>query len=61
MLILVSAGINSLTPAEACRINLKIENGWEDLIREATYDQNKLTRFTFNKANTIIFIFYPQQ
>ncbi|MHA1754592.1 MAG: hypothetical protein ACTSYR_03655 [Candidatus Odinarchaeia archaeon] len=25
------------TPAEACGIDLKIENGWEDLIKEVIY------------------------
>lgn len=38
------------TPAEACGIDLKIENGWEGLIREATYYQTKLTRFVSNNV-----------
>ena len=38
------------TPAEACGINLKIENGWKDLIREATFYQTKLTRFVSDDA-----------
>jgi len=37
------------TPAEVCGANLKIENGWEDLIRETTYYQTKLTKFIFNE------------
>jgi len=40
------------TPAEACRFDLNIENGWEDLIREATYYQTKLTKFVSNEAET---------
>jgi len=40
------------TPAEACGIDLKIENGWEDLIKEATYHQTMLTRFVSNEAKT---------
>lgn len=40
------------TPAEACGIDLKIENGWEDLIREAIYHQTRLTRFASKKAET---------
>jgi len=38
--------------AEACGINLNIKNGWEDLIREATYHQTKLTRYVFTEAGT---------
>jgi len=38
------------TPAEAYGINLKIENSWEDLIREATYYQTKLIGFVSNGA-----------
>ena len=37
------------TPAEACGIDLN--NDWEDLIREATYHQTKLTRFISDEAN----------
>jgi len=38
------------TPAEAYGINLEIENSWENLIKEATYHQTKLTRFIFNNT-----------
>jgi len=38
------------TPAEACGIDLKLENGWKNLIRGATYYQTKLTRFVFNEV-----------
>jgi len=37
-------------PAEVCGIDLKIENGWEDLIRKATYHQTKLTIFAVGVA-----------
>ena len=40
------------TSTEAYRVNLKIENGREDLIREATYHQTKLTKFVSNEAKT---------
>jgi len=39
------------TPAEACEIDLNIENSWEDLIREAIYHQTKLTMFISDEAN----------
>ncbi|OYT31991.1 MAG: hypothetical protein B6U94_01130 [Thermofilum sp. ex4484_79] len=39
------------TPAEACGIDLNIENSWEDLVREATYHQTKLTGFISDEAN----------
>ena len=45
-------GLNDKTPAEACGIDLKIEDGWEDLIEEATYYQTKLTRFVSNEKET---------
>ena len=39
------------TPAEDCGIELKIENVWEDLIRETNCHQTKLTRFISDIAN----------
>jgi len=38
------------TPAEACGIDLNIENDWEDLIKKATYYQTKLTRFVSSET-----------
>jgi hypothetical protein len=46
------------TPAEACGTNLKIGNGWKDLIRKATYYQTKLTRFVSNESEFQIDNFY---
>jgi len=40
------------TSAEACGINLKLENSWENLIRKATYYQTKLTRFVSTETGT---------
>jgi len=38
------------TPAEACGFDLKLENGWKDLMREAMYHQTRLTRFISTEA-----------
>ena len=38
------------TPAEACGFDLKLENGWKDLMREAMYHQTRLIRFISTEA-----------
>lgn len=35
------------SPVKACGINLKIENGWEDLIRETTLLSNEVNEACF--------------
>jgi len=50
LLQILNLSLKGETLAEVCGINLKIENSWKDLIREASYYKIKLTKFVSNGA-----------